>query len=264
MERSGGGDPRETLRLLWGQEKARSGRGRPPKVTLPKIIDAAISVADGDGGDGVGAMTMDKVAAALGVGTMTLYTHVPGKTELLDLMVDAAWQSLDFSASGSWRAQVTHYAHQTVALYSRHPWLRTISTVRPPLGPGLFARQNHLLAALEETDLAPLEVSAAVDAIVTFVDAAAAAQAEHAQVSAASGESEDDWWSARQVFWEEIFDPARYPAVARAWADGGFDRTPAQARTNAFDTGLRALLDGITAMAAEAPPGHGHPRGQRG
>ncbi|MGW1997499.1 TetR/AcrR family transcriptional regulator [Embleya sp. NPDC001921] len=247
MERSGGGDPRETLRLLWQQEKARSGRGRPPKVTLSGIIAAAISVADRDGID---AMTMDRVAAVLGVGTMTPYTHVPGKAELIDLMVDAAWQSLDLSDSGSWRAQVTHYAHQTVALYVRHPWLRAVSTVRPPLGPGLFARQNHLLAALSRTDLSPPEVSAAVDAIVTFVDAAAAAQAEHVRASAVSGESEDDWWSARQVFWDEVFDPARYPAIARSWADGGFDRNAAQARANAFDFGLRALLDGITAMAS--------------
>lgn len=249
MERSGGGDPRETLRLLWHQEKARSGRGRPPKVTLSKIIAAAISVADEDGVD---AMTMDKVAAALDVGTMTLYTHVPGKAELIDLMVDAAWQSLDLADSGSWRAQVTHYAYQTVALYTRHPWMRTISTVRPPLGPGLFARQNHLLAALSTTDLSPAEVSAAVDAIVTFVDAAAAAQVEHAQAFAVSGESEDDWWSARQDFWSEIFDPARYPAITRSWADGGFDRTAAQARANAFDIGLRALLDGLTAMASRS------------
>lgn len=245
MERSGGGDHRETLRLLWRQEQARSGRGRPPKVTLPKIISAAVAVADRDG---IEAMTMDRVAAALDVGTMTLYTHVPGKAELVDLMVDAAWRSLDLSDAGPWRAQVTRYAHQTVALHARHPWLRTISTVRPPLGPGLFARQNHLLAALSETDLSPSEASAAVDAIVTFVDAAAAVQAD-ARSSAAGGESEDDWWSARQAFWEEIFDPARYPAIARSWADGGLDRTAAQARANAFDLGLRALLDGLTALA---------------
>lgn len=256
MERSGGGDPRETLRLLWRQEKPRSGRGRPPKVALPGIIAAAISVADEEGVD---AMTMDKVAAALGVGTMTLYTHVPGKAELVDLMVDAAWQSLELSDSGSWRAQTTHYAHQTVALYARHPWLRTVSTVRPPLGPGLFARQNHLLAALSTTGLSPSEASAAVDAIVTFVDSAAAAQAEHAQVSAVSGESEDEWWSARQIFWDEIFDPERYPAIAQSWADGGLDRSAAQARADAFDIGLRALLDGITAMA----DGDGERRNER-
>ncbi|WP_232668356.1 TetR/AcrR family transcriptional regulator [Pseudonocardia sp. TRM90224] len=249
MERSGGGDPRETLRLLWRQGKPRSGRGRPPKITLSTIIAAAISVADGKGVD---AMTMDKVAAALDVGTMTLYTHVPGKAELIDLMVDAAWQSLELSDAGSWRAQVTHYAHQTLALHARHPWLRSISTVRPPLGPGLFTRQNHLLAALSETALPPSEATAAVDAIVTFVDAAAATEAEHAQASAVSGEPEDDWWSARQLFWEEIFDPARYPAIARSWAEGGFDRTASEARVNAFDIGLRALLDGINVMAAMA------------
>ncbi|WP_439678602.1 TetR/AcrR family transcriptional regulator [Embleya sp. MST-111070] len=260
MERSGQGDPRETLRLLWHQDGARSGRGRPRKVTLPAIVATAIAVADEDGID---AMTMDRVAAALGVGTMTPYTHVPGKAELIDLMVDAAWQSLDLHDSGSWRARVTRYAQQTLALYARHPWLRSVSTVRPPLGPGLFARQNHLLAALSRTDLSPPEVSAAVDAIVTFVDAAAAARAEHAHASAVSGESEDDWWSARQVFWDEVFDPTRYPAIARSWADGGFDRDAAQARANAFDLGLRALLDGITAIASDDEHRHDGRHGRR-
>ncbi|CAM4046560.1 TetR/AcrR family transcriptional regulator [Kibdelosporangium persicum] len=248
MEHSGTGDPRETLRLLWRENQVRSGRGRPPKVSLAKIVEAAVAVADQDGLD---AMTMDKVAAALGVGTMTLYTHVPGKAELLDLMVDAAWRELDLVPAGDWRAQVEHYARQTSNLHERHPWLRGVSTVRPPLGPGLFARQDFLLSALAGTGLPAAQASAAVDAIVTFVEAAAGAQAEHRQAETLSGQSTADWWTDRQVFWEEIFDPDRYPAITQSWQDGGFDRTAAQATTHAFTLGLKALLDGIAAMTSQ-------------
>ncbi|NRQ38527.1 TetR/AcrR family transcriptional regulator [Nonomuraea sp. NN258] len=244
MERSGGGDPRETLRLLWRSPQTRSGRGRPPKVSLDKIVAAALAVADRDGLD---AMTMDRLAASLGVGTMTLYTHVPGKAELVDLMVDAAWQELDLTRSGSWRDQIEHYARQNVTLHGRHPWLRAVSTVRPPLGPGLLSRSNFLLAALSMTRLPAAEASAASDAIVTFVDGAAATLAQYTQAERISGQSDEDWWAARQVFWETVFDPARYPAIEQAWLNGGFDRSAAEAAAHALDLGLRALLDGIDA-----------------
>ncbi|MFC0106383.1 TetR/AcrR family transcriptional regulator [Kibdelosporangium aridum] len=247
MEHSGGGDPRETLRLLWRSPQARSGRGRPPKVSLDKIVAAAMDLADRDGLD---TMTMDKVAASLDVGTMTLYTHVPGKTELVDLMLDAAWQELDLvSTSDDWRQQVELYAHRAVELYKRHPWLRMVSTTRPPLGPGLFARENFLIAALSTTGLSPTDVGAAANAIVTFVESAAAVQAEHAHGERLSGQSDDDWWAARQVFWENFFDPERYPAISEIWEKGGFNRSAAEAAANAFTLGLRALLDGIAAMA---------------
>lgn len=247
MERSGGGDPGATLRLLWRGTAERRTRGRPPKITLEQIVTAAITVADRDQ---LEATTMDKVAGELGVGTMTLYTHVPGKAELIDLMVDATWCELTLpygnaSRPDGWRAQVELYARQASALHERHPWLREISTVRPPLGPGLLARQEYLLTALSGTGLDPVQAAAATDAIVTFVDAAASAQAEHAYAERSSGQSEPDWWAARQAFWTEIFDASRYPSIARTWAEGGLSRSAAEASAMAFDLGLRCLLDGI-------------------
>ncbi len=46
---------------------------------------AAIELADAEG---LGALSMRRVAERLGVGTMSLYTYVPGKAELLDVMLD--------------------------------------------------------------------------------------------------------------------------------------------------------------------------------
>ncbi|KRV51226.1 TetR family transcriptional regulator [Wenjunlia vitaminophila] len=254
MERSGGGDPGATLRLLWrgaAVDTDRPTRGRPPKITLKQVITAAITVADRDH---LEATTMDKVAHELGVGTMSLYTHVPGKAELIDLMVDATWCELALPHGADprpdgWRAQVELYARKASALHGRHPWLREISTVRPPLGPGLLARQEYLLSALSGAGLDPVQTAAATDAIVIFVDAAAGAQAEHTHAEQFSGQSGPDWWAARRAFWTEIFDVTRYPAIARAWTEGGLSRSAAEASTLAFDLGLRSLLDGIEARA---------------
>ncbi|GAB3475905.1 TetR/AcrR family transcriptional regulator [Nocardiopsis coralliicola] len=251
MERneSGQGDPSTTLRLLWrgqAQDSARPARGRKPRVGVDQIVAAAIATADRHGLD---AMTMGKVAQALSVGTMSLYSHVPGKAELVELMVDAAWTELDLPTETGdpehWRASVELYAERTLALYRRHPWLRAVSTVRPPLGPGLLARHEYLLGVLSGAGLDAPSADAATYAIVTFTDAAAAAQADRAHAEAASGQSDRAWWESRQEFWETIYDPARYPATTRAWKEGALTRSGADAADTARELGLQWLLDGI-------------------
>ncbi|GIG89507.1 TetR/AcrR family transcriptional regulator [Plantactinospora endophytica] len=254
VERSGGGDPRRTLALLWTAEPApaaagttgRPARGRPPRLTVRQIRQAAIAVADRDG---LAAMSMARVADGLGVGTMSLYTYVPGKAELIDLMVDGvlAERELpgpDDAPPPDWRARIELYADRTRATYLRHPWLREVSTVRPPLGPGLLAQQEYLLAALAGLGLPARQTVAAANAIVTFVDASARQRAETDQLERVTGQSTDEWWSDRDSFWSEHFDVARHPAMNRIWLADGFVDTP-DAMADAYRFGLRLLLDGI-------------------
>jgi predicted acetyltransferase len=79
-EQSGPGEPERTLALLW-RKPVEHTRGRKPSLTVDRIVGAAIAVADRDG---LEAMSMAAVAAETGVSTMTLYTYVPGKAELID------------------------------------------------------------------------------------------------------------------------------------------------------------------------------------
>src|SRR5680860_659902 len=76
-------DPVRSLGLLWGtfNKPSRSG------LTVEAIVAAAIEIADAEG---IGAVSMRHVAERLNVGTMSLYTHVPGKKDLTELMVDAS------------------------------------------------------------------------------------------------------------------------------------------------------------------------------
>lgn len=250
LNESGRGDPEITLRLLWREaagEDSKPTRGRKPRVGVDQIIEAAIAAADHQG---IGALTMEKVARALSVGTMSLYTHVPGKAELIDLMVDTAWGELDLSQneaedSTEWRARVELYAERALALYRRHPWLREVSTVRPPLGPGLLARQEYLLNVLVGSGLDAHSADAATGAIITFVDAAAATAVDYAHAQEASGQSEAAWWETRRTFWDQSYDAVRYPAITRAWHEGALVRSGADAADAARELGLRWLLDGI-------------------
>jgi hypothetical protein len=148
--RSGGGDPSRILALLWGFDQPARARGPKPGLTVQGIARAAIDLADSEGLD---ALSMRRVAGCLGVGTMSLYTYVPGKAELVDVMLDAIHRETPIEVPrGSWRQQLEATARDQWALARRHPWMLHIATTRPPLGPGIIAKY--------ERDCVPLKVSA--------------------------------------------------------------------------------------------------------
>src|ERR1700719_4606163 len=71
-----------------GGSASRPTNDPRPALSLARIVDAAVQVADAEGLD---AVSMGRVAAELGAAPMSLYRHVSAKEELLELMVDAAW-----------------------------------------------------------------------------------------------------------------------------------------------------------------------------
>ncbi len=83
-EFSGGGDPRRSIELLW-RLRERPRPGPKPRFTVDDVAAAAIAIADAEG---LAALSMRRVAERLGVAAMSLYTYVPGKAELIDLMLD--------------------------------------------------------------------------------------------------------------------------------------------------------------------------------
>lgn len=247
-------DLERSLDLLW---RARNGtappsRGRKPKLSLDQVISTAVALADAAG---EATVSMNQIAKELGAGTMTLYTYVPGKTELLDLMVDAVLAERNLPGPGDprpdgWREQVKLYANRTLAVFRRHPWLRGMSTVRPVLGPGLLAGQEYLISAVSDIGLSPRQSAAAANSIEVYVQANAALFAETTQVEQLTGESNDAWWGRRSVFWEKYFDVDRHPAMTRIWESGGYDADTCDSADEAYAFGLDRMLDGIEALIA--------------
>ena len=76
-----------SIEAAWGIRE-RPRKGPKPGLSLPRIVEAAISVAERDG---LAAVSMSRVAAELGASTMSLYRYVSAKDELLMLMADAAY-----------------------------------------------------------------------------------------------------------------------------------------------------------------------------
>jgi AcrR family transcriptional regulator len=95
-----------------------------------EIVAAAVRIADAEG---VEAVSMRRLADELGVATMTPYTHVESKDELLDLMRDAvaAEMILPEPIPDSWREALRAIALRTRAALEAHPWCLDATPRRP-------------------------------------------------------------------------------------------------------------------------------------
>ncbi|MFB6721971.1 TetR/AcrR family transcriptional regulator [Kribbella sp. NPDC056345] len=240
-----------TLALLWRNHRplapAAKGAGRRPSLDVNEVVATGIRLADSDG---LAAASMGGVAKELGVGTMTLYTYVPSKDDLLELMIDQVLGERDLPGPGEprpddWRAQVYLYSDQTQLMFDRHPWLSQVSPVRPPAGPGLMAGSEYLLSVVSTLKLTPRETNTAALAISTYVDSAASLAAEGRLIERASGQSHDSWWIERSDLWETYFDVERHPAMTAIWNAGGFTAGTDEAAAESYRYGLDRLLDGI-------------------
>src|SRR5436305_1625233 len=139
------GDPGRSIALLWGV--AESGRRGPkPRHTVEDVVRAAVALADAEG---LAALSMRRVAETLQMSPMSLYTYVPSKSELLDLMVDRVAGEMEDPkpAEAGWRAQLTLLCRQRWTTAQRHPWIMQLPRRRPPLGPNVLARVEAMLRA---------------------------------------------------------------------------------------------------------------------
>ncbi|MFD3873320.1 TetR/AcrR family transcriptional regulator C-terminal domain-containing protein [Streptomyces sp. NPDC058623] len=240
-ERSAAGDPVRTLELLWrepGQGPVGGRRGPRQGLTVDAVVAAALALADEAG---AAALTMRALAQRLGVTPMSVYTYVPGKAELLDLMLDQAYRHMhrrEPAGQEPWRQRVTRIAHDNRDLLVRHPWIADLAGTRPPLGPGVIGKYEHELAAFDGIGLTDTEMDAALTHLLGFVQANALAAADVAEHQRHRGD--DEWWALVGPLLERAMDPERYPLAGRVGAAvGAFDPEAV------WDFGLRCLLDGL-------------------
>ena len=134
QEHSGSGDISRSLALMWEFDLGRKTRGPKPKLSLDAIVDAAVAVADAEGLD---AVSMRRIGQELGVGAMSLYRYVPGKEELLDLMLERVNAPRGRRDLGDGLAHGDGDAGPRACgtLYTTHPWLPLVDQTRPLLGP---------------------------------------------------------------------------------------------------------------------------------
>ncbi|WP_432080052.1 TetR/AcrR family transcriptional regulator [Streptomyces sp. WAC 04229] len=217
-------------------------RPEPPERPVPaplnreKIVRAAIRLADADG---LEAVSLRKVATALGVGPMRLYGYIAGKEELLDLMVDEVYAEIR-PVGDSWREVLRSLAETTRRAAHEHEWLADLLGGRPQLGPHALARGEAVVAALDGIDVdAVMPVVTAVDA---YVIGAVRREIADRRAERATGMDERRWQASLGPYLERTFATGRFPALATVVRDAAHldaDET--------FRMGLDFLLDGIEA-----------------
>ncbi|CAM5435189.1 hypothetical protein SGRI78S_03903 [Streptomyces griseus subsp. griseus] len=185
---AGQGDPRRSLSLLWRADAppTRGGPGPRPRLSVDAIVAAAVALADEEG---MGALSMRAVGDRLGRTAMALYTYVPGKSELLDLMYDAVHAELPRREPDpdDWRGALTAWAGEVLEFYVRHPWVLQVSQARPVLGPHEYAGLDTLVTLLRATGLPAGAVRRLVGTLFPFVRGSAQAVADARLAAAATG-----------------------------------------------------------------------------
>lgn len=246
---TGAGEPSRTLALLWGDASAAPGRKGPDRsVSVELVVQAALSLADEEG---LAAVTMRAVAERVGVSAMSVYTYVPGKAELLDLMVDGLYLRMPRPAwrRSTWRTRLTRVAEANRHLLTEHPWMTEVAALsRPPLGPGVMAKYEHELAAFDDTGLSDLDTDAALTYLLGFVQSHARSAHDAHRATTDTAMSDAQWWAANQPVLEQAFDPARYPRSVRVGSAAGEAQGGAWNADSAWTFGLARTLDGLAAL----------------
>ncbi|NUU25844.1 MAG: TetR/AcrR family transcriptional regulator [Streptomycetaceae bacterium] len=245
-EKTGRSDPTRTLALLW-RAKEPPSRGPKPGLSVDRIVAAAVALADETG---VSALSMRKVAERLGVGTMSLYTYVPGKDELLNLMVDTVFAEAERPAdfAGTWREALELHARADRKVALAHPWLVSLATPGLMLmGPAETARSEFAMKAVSAIGLTPREMVDVVNLVDGYVRGVAQITADIGAATRDSGVDYEEWWEKATPMLERLIQQSRYPTLYGVWASGAFEVAPEEG----FEFGLQRLLDGVERLVEE-------------
>jgi AcrR family transcriptional regulator len=233
------GEQPSTVELLWGS-RPQPTRGPKPALSIDRIAQAAIRVADAEG---LAAVSMQRIADELGFTKMALYRYVQGKAELIALMVDTAAGApprLD-GRSGGWRAQLDHWARRLLALLQRHPWLLDATVGPRIMGPNELGWLEHAVAALDGTGL---DGGEQMDAVVAVLGQVRTIAQQSRTPVGTPHDPEEQLGTVIARLLRTHGD--RYPAVTAALASTSHGR-----QDSALDFGLERIFDGLGVLIAQ-------------
>ncbi len=253
-ENDGGANPAEGRSRSDGQERPRADlplepsgraqRGQRRPLDREMVVQAAIAVADEEGPE---AISMRRIAARLGVGTMSLYWHVASKEELIDLVGDAVIgeESPPERPTGDWCADLRLLARQRRALMHRHPWLASLLHVASHVGPNSLAHAEFSLATVAGLGLDAATRFSIPNAVDDYVRGAVLGELGWAESKRRTEGGEGDWAAIRHAYRQHAEADERYPELLRFFNDAAEIDADAN-----FEFGLDCLLAGIAARIA--------------
>lgn len=228
------------IALAWGVA-TNPQRGPKREMSVERIVDAAVELADADG---IGAVSMAAVAAALGFTPMSLYRYVSAKDDLLLLMQEQATglppetvRDLD-----GWRARLLALYTEQVLLYQRHPWMLSLPINGSPITPHSSAWLDASLEALETTPLSADERMAVALAVTGNARWCGIVQAGYTEQARGSGLGPDEVARRESELYDRVITADEFPALRRAIDDGVFTSP-----SDPFRFGIERVFDGVAA-----------------
>ncbi|MFE1349386.1 TetR/AcrR family transcriptional regulator C-terminal domain-containing protein [Streptomyces sp. NPDC058757] len=233
--------------------------GGPTGLTLARIVDAAVVVADAEG---LTAVSMRRVAAELGVATMSLYRHVTDKDDLLVRMMDSAIAERPLPAEPppGWRESMELAARQLWGLFRSHPWLApALSLTRPQLITSALAYSEWVLEALHSRGLDDQSAFTAHLTLLNYIRGLAQNLETEREAEAQSGLDSEEWMDTQESAFRATLESGRYPGLARLTGTG-YDLD----LDGLFEFGLQRLLDGLAVLLDGNSPSGGRTGGTAG
>jgi AcrR family transcriptional regulator len=230
--------------LLW-RARRTPRRGPRPALSLDRITEAAIEIADEEG---LATVSMARIAERLGFTTMSLYRYVSGKEDILALMSDAGTEvpagSFRRPEDKGWREGLERWCLAQYDLMMRRRWIADLAFYTLPVGPNRMAWIDRGLECLEGTPLSPADRFAVIGLLSQHALGEVRLQSEVERLA----------WSGFEALLHRLADPVAHPSIHRALGEGQIepagDATPEDdGRVDALFR-LRTVLDGVEALIA--------------
>lgn len=210
-------------------------QGKRSAVSAASIVDAALSIIDRRGMDG---LTMRRLGQELGVDPMTIYRHFPNKGAVLDGVMERIWSSVDIEASAqgpTWQEQLAAIMHGLRTTLLTHPRAISIVGTRPATGPELFLLMEKLIGVLVSAGMEIDDGSAELlNALVNYT------------VGHVLAESGDPVGGDADPHSNLLVSPLHFPNLAAVF-NSGWQYDP----HHQYDRALRSMIEG---WPRTAPP----------
>jgi TetR/AcrR family transcriptional regulator, tetracycline repressor protein len=206
--------------------------GQRAGISRTDVVAAARTILHAEG---LPAVSMRRVAVALGVAPNALYSHVPDKDALIDLLLDAVLADLTLAPRGNWRDRVETVLADTRRVLLANPDLVPFFLSRQTIGPNALRAGEVILDALHQGGVRGEDAVRAFQVLLAHTIGATAFEI---------GRRGDPNPAARQRRGQDTIanlDTAEFP---RTTAQGAaMSKYPGD---TVFRLGLRLLLDGLT------------------
>lgn len=213
------------------------GENVRPSLSRDQVLDGAVALADDVG---IEALTIRRLATALGTKPMSIYRHVPSKEQIIDGMVERVFAEIERpAADGDWIDALRRRCLSAKVALNRHPWAAPLMEARRSPGPETLGHHDAMVACLRRGGLSWQMVAHAYATLDAFIfgfslqEATLPSHAEGEFVAAA----------------EDIaiaMDADAYPHLVAFTAEHVFQ--PGYDFSDSFEFGLDLILEGVGAL----------------